>query len=147
MANRARNGSTCATATATASSTPAPARWMLRYRNCGLAPTSGLVARAPPPGRTCSDHCGRDLLSARGVHAADGEAGRDPRITRLSKGRILMPRFPVGAAVPRSDHGPLVVSVERNEQLSTDPAGPFPSRGKGLAHRGIPLGLAPGLQP
>src|SRR5689334_20013091 len=80
-------------------------------------------------------HVAATLLEA--VHAGSG----------LGEGRILMPRFPVGAAVPRPDHGPLVVSVERDEQLSTNPAGPFLCSGEALAHRGIPFGLAAGLQP
>ena len=39
----------------------------------------GLAARAPPPGRSGPDQRGGDLLPARGLDPADGEAGRDPR--------------------------------------------------------------------
>ena len=38
-----------------------------------------LAARAPQAGRAGADHGGRDLLPARGLDPADGEAGRDPR--------------------------------------------------------------------
>src|SRR5680860_1824069 len=38
-----------------------------------------LAARATPPCRAGTDHGGGDLLPARCLHEADGEAGRDPR--------------------------------------------------------------------
>jgi len=37
------------------------------------------LARAPPAGRAGTDHGGRDLLPARSLDPADGEARRDPR--------------------------------------------------------------------
>src|SRR4051794_34644389 len=58
-----------------------------------------------------------------------------------------MPSLPVGAADPRTDDGPFVVSVERDEQLATDPPGPSLGRRETLAHRSIPVGLAARLEP
>ena len=72
----ARSGSTPATATGTGTSTPGPAPWTWRSRSCGqgtLLP--GLAAGAPPPGRGGADLGGGDLLPARGLDPADGEAG------------------------------------------------------------------------
>lgn len=68
----------------------------------------GLAAGAPPPGRSSPDDRGRDLLPARGLHQADGEARRDPghhpaiEVPGLGHGR--RPRCP-GRGVPQPAAG------------------------------------------
>ena len=77
MASAAATGPTPAMVIGIANSIPGQAHWISRSPSCARAPISRTGCGAPQTRRTGADHGGRHLLSARGVHPADGQARRD----------------------------------------------------------------------
>jgi hypothetical protein len=59
----------------------------------------------------------------------------------LREDPALVPRFPVGARLPRADHDPLVEAVDGNAQLDTHKACLLFCGIDTLPHSGVPVGL------
>ncbi len=113
-ARPARSGPTVATATGTATSTPAPAPSTSRSPSCAKAPTSRVAARAAQARRTGTHLGGRDLLPARGLHPADGQA------RRLAWASPRCPRRQVSEMAKELD-----AHVEEFRTRRLEDAGPF----------------------
>jgi putative transposase len=88
MANAAPSVRISATGIGDANSTRGQEHWIWRSPSAARLVFPGLAAGAPQAGGAGPDHGGRDVLSARGVDAPDGQARRDPGITSLSKSQV-----------------------------------------------------------